>query len=136
MWNSWDVMYVMGHDSMNEMMIFIELNATLFSPRLALFCFSCTWHLLEYCLLLNVFIICFHNLNLPLPIQPHLMMLCAWLDLHATVVLHYGPWVILLHLYDFAGSHRIMLKCDRSRSHKEWYFCLFKKITKLNRTAK
>jgi len=35
----------------------------------------------------------FYNLFLPLPIQPHVVMLCAWWDLHATVVLvlHYGP---------------------------------------------
>jgi len=47
----------------------------------------------------------FYNLFLPLPIQPHSMMLCAWLDLHSTVVLHYGPWVSLLHLYDFCGQN-------------------------------
>jgi len=45
----------------------------------------------------------FYTMFLPLPIQPPLVMLCAWWDLHTTVVLHYGPWVIVLHLHDFCG---------------------------------
>jgi len=28
----------------------------------------------------------FHNLSLPLLIQPHLVVLCAWWDIHAMVV--------------------------------------------------
>jgi len=45
----------------------------------------------------------FYTLFLPLPIPPYSVMLCAWWDIHATVVLHYdGPWVIIvLHLHDF-----------------------------------
>jgi len=44
----------------------------------------------------------FHNLSLPLLIQPHSVVLCASWDTqshktHAMVVLNYGPWVILLY---------------------------------------
>jgi len=85
---------------MNYIIFFTKLNTPLFSPQITLFCFSCTWQLLEYCLLLNFL----HNLFLPLPIQTNLVMLCAWWDLHTTVVLHYGFWVTALHLHDFCGT--------------------------------
>jgi len=45
----------------------------------------------------------FHYLSLPLSIQPHSMALCAWWDTHATMVVHYGPWLIVLHLHEFCG---------------------------------
>jgi len=51
----------------------------------------------------------FHNLFLSLLIQPHSLMLCAWWDLHATVVLHYGLWVIVLHLHDFSLWIKLVL---------------------------
>jgi len=41
--------------------------------------------------------------NLSLPIQCHSVVLCAWCDIHEVVVLHYDPWVIVLHLHDFCG---------------------------------
>jgi len=31
-----------------------------------------------------------YNLFTPLLVLPRVVMLCAWLDMHATVVLHYG----------------------------------------------
>jgi len=36
----------------------------------------------------------FCNLSLPLPVQPHLGVLCAWWNTHTMVVLHH-------HLYNF-----------------------------------
>jgi len=31
---------------------------------------------------------------IPLPLQPHLVTLCAWWDIHAIMVLCYHPWII------------------------------------------
>jgi len=62
------------------------------------FSFSCTQHLLDYFLLLNIFVIRFPLLSL----QPHCHSgtLCALWDILPTVVLHNnGPWVIVLHSF-------------------------------------
>jgi len=52
--------------------------------------------LLDYCLLLNLFVT-----SLPLLVQPHLGVLCAWWTTHTMAVLHHGMVCIigLVHFY-------------------------------------
>jgi len=45
----------------------------------------------------------FYNLFLPLPISDSFGVLCTWWDLHPTMVLHYCPCLIALHLHDLCG---------------------------------